>query len=133
MTASDWSKMKKNTHLIISLAPFNHDLAVFRSDKVRRKTVRKEGVKDLCEPMVGAAMACVRREFTKNGGMRLSMVLPEGVANSIIAHECVHVADYLMDHVGIPMGVECTEVRAYLVGYMISEIEANIGALDVVE
>ncbi len=37
---------------------------------------------------------------------------------SIIAHECVHIAHCVMDHMGIPISLKNTEVEAYIVGFL---------------
>ena len=38
-----------------------------------------------------------------------------------LAHECVHVAHFIMKHSGIPISYKNTEVEAYLVGYLFEQ------------
>lgn len=41
--------------------------------------------------------------------------------NSIV-HEAVHIVDFVLERVGIPISVEVTEVRAYLTEWLVSEL-----------
>jgi len=108
--------MKKPICIPIDI--FNLDVAVFRSEKQRVKVLLAEGVSGV-STLPGAAIATAYRDHTDDGEIRLNMVLKKGADISAVAHECVHIADFLMEEFGIPSGAENTEVRAYLVGHLV--------------
>lgn len=121
-------KRKRNTGKclgIITLDIFNLDVAVFERDEDRVVALRAQG----CDSEAGnpASLSSAHMEFTGEGQIRLSMVIKPGVSGAIWAHECVHIADFVMDHLGIGMGVDCTEVRAYMVGHLFEHLERMIG------
>lgn len=39
----------------------------------------------------------------------------------LLVHECCHMADFILQHKGIPVTVENTEIRAYLTEYLVSK------------
>ena len=106
---------------LIHLEIFNLDVAVFGRDADRVKVLRGEGCSpDSADP---AAIASAHLDFTQSGSPRLSMVIKPEATRATWAHECVHIADFVMNLVGIPMGVENTEVRAYMVGHLFGQLE----------
>ena len=44
-----------------------------------------------------------------------------------IVHECVHMAQYILDNKGIGTGIDNTETLAYLVDYLFSEVVKVLG------
>ncbi len=50
-----------------------------------------------------------------------NMVLPEGIPVKTIVHECSHAIDFIMDDVGVPINVDNTEIRAYLLAELFSD------------
>lgn len=110
---------------VIRLDIFNLDVAVFERDEDRVAVLRAQG----CEACAGnpAALSSAHQNFTEGGQIRLSMVIKPGVSKAIWAHECVHIADFVMDYLGMPMDVDNTEVRAYMVGHLFAGLEGMIG------
>jgi len=45
------------------------------------------------------------------------------------AHEAVHLADFIMDSLGLPTDLSNTEVRAYMVGHIVSQIHTIMHGL----
>lgn len=67
------------------------------------------------------AMACC--DVDSNGVKHFALVIPPQVFPATWVHEAVHIADYIMDYVGIPSDTSNTEVRAYLTGYIFERLE----------
>lgn len=44
----------------------------------------------------------------------------------VLAHEIFHVAEFIMDRIGIKHSLECSEAYAYLIGYLTEEIYKQI-------
>lgn len=101
---------------------FNLDVAVFAAEQDRLAALRDEGCVDLTEHKE-AALSSAHMDFTEAGSIRLSMVIKPVATKATWAHECVHIADYVMDYLSLPPGVENTEIRAYLVGHLFSRLE----------
>ena len=40
----------------------------------------------------------------------------------LLVHECCHIADFILQHKGIPVTMENTEIRAYLTEYLVSQM-----------
>jgi len=110
-------KQDKRIALYIPLDMFNLGVAVFRSETKRLAVLQKQGCVDL-ERQNDSALASAHMDYTSDGAIRLSMVIKPGATRSTWAHECSHIADFAMEYLGIPPGVESTEVRAYLVGHL---------------
>jgi hypothetical protein len=51
------------------------------------------------------------------------MVIKPVATKATWAHECVHIADFVMNRLGVPMGVRNTEIRAYLVAHLFAGLE----------
>jgi len=107
---------------IISLDIFNLEVAVFDNEDERLERLAEEGCEDLTRHAV-AAIASAHLDATAEGSPRLSMVIKPHATKATWAHECVHIADFVMDHLGLPSGVENTEIRAYMVGHLFSGLE----------
>ena len=95
---------------------------MFDSEKSRLKRLRKEGCADL-EKYDSAALASAHLDLTKKGEPRLSMVIKPHATKATWAHECSHVADFVCDVMGLPISIEATEVRAYIVGHLFAGLE----------
>lgn len=119
--------MKKNDPVgFIRLDIFNLDVAVFRTEKARIKTLKAQGCDDL-DRHTDAALASAHLDTTRNGGVRLSMVIKPEATMATWAHECVHISDFVMHHLGLPPGVKNTEIRAYMVGHLFSGLQDILG------
>lgn len=101
---------------------FNLDVAVFAAEQDRLAALKDEGCANLAEHNE-AALSSAHMDFTEAGGIRLSMVIKPTATKATWAHECVHIADFVMDYLSLPPGVENTEIRAYLVGHLFSRLE----------
>lgn len=106
---------------VIDLAVFNLNVAVFGSNEDRVAALRDEGC-DVSGHDV-ACLASAHMDVVGDGSIRLSLVIKPVATKATWAHECVHIADFVMDRLGIPMGVENTEVRGYLVGHLFASLD----------
>ena len=99
---------------------FNLEVAVFDNDAERDAVLTANG----CDPdeWDAGAIAYAHLDTTRSGEPCLTMVIKPHATDATIAHECVHLADFAMQRLGIPTMWENTEVRAYLVGHAFSEI-----------
>ena len=107
---------------IIPLDIFNLDVAVFKSEPDRLAQQRAQGCNDLTEHS-SAALSSAHRDFTDAGNVRFAMVIKPEANKATWAHECVHIADFVIDHLGLPTAVEATEIRAYMVGHLFSHLQ----------
>ena len=112
---------KPKLHLI-PLEMFCLDVAVFASEDERIETLTAQGCDDLTRHS-DAALSSAHQDFTRDGNIRLAMVIKPEATKATWAHECVHVADFVIDYLGLPTSVEGTEVRAYMVGYLFSRLQ----------
>lgn len=111
---------------IIPLDIFNLEVAVFGDDAARVASLKEQGVED-AEEHNAAALSSAHLDYTVNGEPRLSMVIKPVATRATWAHECTHVADFVCSALGVPLCMETTEVRAYLVGHMMARLEDIMG------
>lgn len=109
---------------VISVDIFNVQIPVFVSDEDRVHELRKRGFP--AEPCDRGHYGLVSCCYDDAGFYSLAMVITPGATGSTIPHECSHLVDFIFDHVGIPGGIESTELRAYLTGYLIEKTEEMI-------
>lgn len=112
---------KPGADFVIHVDVFNLQVAVYRTDEQRCATLRKHGVDP--ENVPGAAYATAHRDIGPDGQAWFGMVIKDEATLATWAHECVHIADYVMDHIGAPTDASNTEVRAYLVGHLFSGLQ----------
>ncbi len=112
------SRMRGVIHLDI----FNLDVAIFDNEDDRIAALTDQGCNDLSRH-TEAAIASAHIDATEDGGPRLSMVIKPHATKATWAHECVHITDFVMDHLSLPMGVENTEIRAYMVGHLFGGLQ----------
>lgn len=106
---------------VIHLDIFHLEVGVFTSDKDRRKFLRGQGIE--AEKHSNAAFASAHMDVDPNGRAFFSMVIKPEATKATWAHECVHIADFVMDRLGIPTDVSNTEVRAYIVGRLFAGLQ----------
>lgn len=106
---------------VIPLDLFHLEVAVFDRDKDRRKFLRSVGVG--AEKHTAAAFASAHMDCGEDGVAWFSMVIKPDATKATWAHECVHIADFVMDRLGIPTDATNTEIRAYIVGRLFSGLE----------
>jgi hypothetical protein len=107
---------------VINLDVFCLQVAVFDSEDDRVASLQDQGCVDVTRHE-SAAIASAHMDVTENGSPRLSMVIKPHARKSTWAHECVHIADFVMDRLGFPPGIENTEIRAYMVGHLFSGLQ----------
>lgn len=116
---------EQNAVPVIPIDLFNMDVGVFTNDSSRVNTLLQEGCDaELWDP---AALASAHRDTTRDGYPRLSLVIKPEATRATWAHECSHMADFLCDALGLPISLEATEVRAYLVGHLMAGLEDILG------
>lgn len=107
---------------IIRLDVFNLEVAVFDSEDDRIECLKDQGCTDLTRH-TDAAIASAHLDVTESGSPRISMVIKPRATKATWAHECVHVADFVIDLLRLPTGLENTEIRAYLVGHLFAGLQ----------
>ena len=111
---------------VIHIDMLHTQVGVFAKDKDRVRFLRKKGVSGAV-PHDGACYASAHMDTSDTGERFFSMVIKPEATNGTLAHECVHIADWIMDCYGIPTGAENTEVRGYLVGHLFHHAEEMRG------
>lgn len=106
---------------IIHVDLFNFDVAVFGSDEDRLRVLKDEGCD--AEPWEQSAIASAHIDTLSNGSPRFSFVIKSEATRATWAHECSHMADFFCDTLGIPIDLNNTEIRAYLVGHFMAGLE----------
>lgn len=76
------------------------------------------GAASKCDGIAGAGW-CTHEE---TGQAMFWLVFPEEPDVATLAHECCHIVDYLFDYTGIPISVDNTETRAYMVGWLCEKV-----------
>ena len=112
--------------MIITVDVYNMDVAVFTNDEDRVRVLREEGCP--AAPWDPNAIASAHIDETESGSPRLSLVIKPEATRATWAHECSHMADFFCDILNIPISIEATEVRAYLVGHFMAGLEDHLGA-----
>lgn len=106
---------------IIHVDVFNFQVAVFASNDLRVEHLKALGVTQISDHDL-AAHGTAHVDRDDDGRTWFSMVLPPAASIPTMAHECVHIADWLMETLGIPSDAHNTEVRAYLVGHLLAGV-----------
>lgn len=119
---------KTGATFVIPVDIFNLQVGVFRTDEQRVDAMRDLGVS--AEPAAGAALATAHLDLDPEGQAWFGMVIKADATRATWAHECVHIADWIMEHHGIPTEAMNTEVRAYLVGHLFAGLERELGGDD---
>lgn len=107
----------------IDIDVFGTQVAVFRTEDQRIAALKENGL----EPIrtTEASHASAHMDESADGRAWFSMVIKDQATKATWAHECVHMADFVMDHLGIPTDASNTEVRAYLVGHLFAGLEGG--------
>ena len=71
------------------------------------------------EPMT-EAMAIT--DMTCDGCPWFALVIPKGIPLATVAHECSHMVDFIFDKFELQTDVSNTELRAYMLEYIINEV-----------
>lgn len=110
---------------VIFVDLFGIQVAVYTSDAERIETLAAQGITANKGDPNAFATAHVDRD--DSGRAWFSMVIPHNATQATRAHECVHIADWIMHEIGIPTHAENTEVRGYLVGHLMVELQEILG------
>lgn len=98
---------------IIHLATFDIQVGLFTSEAKLLANLKKNGV--TADAWSGSpANGFARVDEDADGVPFFSIVVGKRSSPALWAHECVHMADFIMDHLGIPTDVSNTEIRAIL-------------------
>lgn len=105
---------------VLMADPFGVQIGVFGSERAAIKYfAKKHGVN---MPSAGVAADASAHSFIDEGKYWYALVLPEELPMSKVSHEVVHIADFIMVDVGVPCNAKNTEVRAYLVDYLLGQL-----------
>lgn len=112
----------------IDIDVFHTYVPIFLSDNDRLRSLASYGIS--ASPIDGAHMGAVTEDFDSQGGSCLSLILtPAGaLKRSTWVHEAVHIADLMMERMGMPSTIENTETRAYIVGFVYDQIDEILAA-----
>jgi hypothetical protein len=98
---------------VIYADPFRVQIALFRKFSHLQKEFPKA-------PQLRLANAgCVM--WVDDGRAWFALIVPRGTPIPTIAHECVHAADFVMDHANVPAEGN-SEVRAYLMQHTLEQV-----------
>jgi hypothetical protein len=110
--------------LVIDLDVFDVQVAVYTDAAQRRDSLEAVGVK--ADEYPAGSWATAHKDIGQDGVAWFSMVIKPEASRATWAHECVHIADFVMDHLGMPTGVKNTEVRGYIVGHLFASLDAKL-------
>lgn len=111
---------KLRADAVVVVEPFGAQVALFEDiDRMARYHRKVLGV-DI--EIVPSAYARTHQEVGLDGLIYWSMWLPKTATLSTIVHECSHVVDFMMDAHGVPISLENTEIRAYMLGALFQDV-----------
>lgn len=67
--------------------------------------------------------------YKKNSCDLLIGIEKDSLSNSLIAHECFHATRYILEYVGITLEESSEEAFAYLLGYLVEEVDKLVKSL----
>lgn len=108
---------------IIFLDIFNIQIGVFDCVHKRQNALKKMGVDSGLTTEV-ACYAFAAWDADELNRTIYSLYLGPESTITTWAHECVHLADMIMDRAGIPTEASNTEIRAYITGHLLAQIMA---------
>lgn len=107
---------------VIHVDVYSVDVTVFTSEQDRVSRLAELGIDVEYYHEAEAAFAHAHLDRSAAGEPRFTMVIKPDATIPTWAHECSHMADFILDTLGIPLTIENTEVRAYLVGYLMDSL-----------
>lgn len=110
----------------INLDIFNLEIAVFTDDETRVAFLHNHGAVN-ASPWDRCAIASAHVDEMEDGSPKLSLVIKPHATVATWSHECSHIADLVCDILGIDLSMATTEVRAYLVGYLMACLDDMLG------
>lgn len=105
---------------VILVMPFQAQVAIFDSFKARKKYYKNVLKLDVKSLKHGAAVASYDQD--DDGQYWYAMCIPEKCNMGTIVHECSHMVDFMCETHGVPIDIENTEIRAYMLGVMFLDV-----------
>ena len=122
-------KRKPMADAVFDVLPFKAKVALFHDlDEMVRYHEKTLGIADhgLLD-VASDGLATIQR--AADGTCYFSLFLPAGTGAGTIVHECSHAVDLLLDHHGVPLTVDNTEVRAYMLERLFEDVTAHFQSL----
>lgn len=117
-----------NKSFLINLTPYNHDLlvSVNQSEKEFKTLLEQYNIEYNKEDWEGTYNA---RTIRFNNGAQVIKfeklkINPWGQSN--IAHEAFHVVEFLFEKIGLKHSLDSSEAYAYMIGYIVGEINYRL-------
>lgn len=116
---------KPKADAVVVVMPFNASVALFedRNELIRYHSERLGIELDLKPSGYGSA----HENEDAKGVVWWSMYIPKKANLPTIVHECSHIVDFMMDTHGVPINMENTEIRAYMLGYLFQDVCEALG------
>jgi hypothetical protein len=110
---------------VIEVGPFGVQVALFSSEEERA-----DHFKDVLGLDVETKNACFgvcSKTPDENGVCYFAITITDDANLGTLAHECSHLVDFLCDEFGVPLDVENTEIRAYMIQSIILDAAHHFG------
>lgn len=112
---------------VIEVDVYHVDVGVFYSREKLDKWLEQAGL-DL-DTDRQAFNAFVLRDRDKEGVTWFCAYLPKVIKIHTLAHECVHLANLILDQAGVQTTATNDEALAYLVDHLVREVDLNSGRI----
>jgi len=122
MPAKDKAKGPKAQHYVFPVPIYNQEVSVFTSEKEFVTFAKETGLDFNPKAIDGYAL----KGLDPDGLPIFILYIPfrDGKVNwEVVCHECYHMTTMIMDLVGIKADPDNDEPGAYLIGYMVSNIQ----------
>lgn len=112
----------KKPDFVVMVHPFRAQVAVFSDNEARCWYFENHlGISD--HGMDERASYGMASQHQDDSGVSWhSMHLPEDAGIGTVVHECSHIVDYLMDAHGVPISIDNTEIRAYMLEALFMDV-----------
>lgn len=111
---------------VIEVGPFGAQVALFESDEERlayfREALGFEGKRH-----EGPHYGLATREYSPAGKVYFTITICPDANITTLAHEASHMVDWMCDEHGVPLGVENTEIRAYMLESIFADLADHFG------
>ena len=98
-------------------------------DKMVRYAVREGAPPEFMEDFDSSCEARAYHLTNHDGVLRYGLYLRDSPpAPGTVAHECFHIARYILDDRGVSEDGDAQEATAYLLGHLVTSIYARFGA-----
>lgn len=116
------AKRKPMSDAAFDVLPFRAQVALFHDlEEMARYYEKVLGIHDHgFHERTSNGMAS--KHADKEGVHWFSLYLPKAAAAGTIVHECSHVVDFVLDHHGVPLNAENTEIRAYMLERLFEDV-----------